>query len=203
VPDDGQGSTSPDGRRGGDRGDLNPRVLCRKRTEAADQAVAEGQGAWAQSRVCQCQPTMTATLQHEAPALSTAPSTEHARPIFDRIRAVMHHFRGGSGANSLKNDNLPRERRTLPPLHYADRTAFQTAGVRLSLRRNLPRLNCPLPIRRSSSIPVMTIVSEALMPFFHDPPDGVELPQGRGGFELSLCLTLMMTRRVNSDGSRF
>ena len=45
--------------------------------------------------------------------------------------------------------------------YYAANTAFQTAcvGVILSLRRNRPRLSCPLWIRRSSSIPAITIAA--------------------------------------------
>ena len=41
--------------------------------------------------------------------------------------------------------------------YYAANTAFQTAGVLLSLRRNLPRLNWPLLIRRTNSMPAITI----------------------------------------------
>jgi hypothetical protein len=39
--------------------------------------------------------------------------------------------------------------------------AFQTAGVLLSLRCNLPRVKCPLRIRRSSSMPA--IVAAAVL----------------------------------------
>jgi hypothetical protein len=49
----------------------------------------------------------------------------------------------------------------LCPHYGADRTAFQTAAVLLSLRRSLPRLNCPLWIRRSSSMPA--IVTAAVL----------------------------------------
>jgi hypothetical protein len=49
----------------------------------------------------------------------------------------------------------------LCPLYCADSTAFQTAAVLLSLRRSLPRLNCPLWIRRSSSMPA--IVTAAVL----------------------------------------
>ena len=45
------------------------------------------------------------------------------------------------------------------PFYYAASTAFQTAGVLLSLRRNPPRSNWPLWIRRSSSMPAITIAA--------------------------------------------
>ena len=43
--------------------------------------------------------------------------------------------------------------------HRAARTAFQIAGAVLSLRPSLPRLNCPLWTRRSSSMPAIVIAA--------------------------------------------
>ena len=43
--------------------------------------------------------------------------------------------------------------------YYAANTAFQTAGVLLSLRHSPPRLNWPLWIRRSSSMPEIVIAA--------------------------------------------
>ena len=45
------------------------------------------------------------------------------------------------------------------PFYYAASTAFQIAGVLLSLRRNPRRSNWPLWMRRSSSIPAMVIAA--------------------------------------------
>jgi hypothetical protein len=64
----------------------------------------------------------------------------------------------GSGANELTADaslwgSVP---------YRAASTAFQIAGAVLSLRRSLPRLNCPLWIRRSSSMPA-TVTAAVLI----------------------------------------
>jgi hypothetical protein len=47
------------------------------------------------------------------------------------------------------------------PFYAAASTAYHTAVILLSLRRNLSRLNCPLWIRRSSSMPA--IVAAAVL----------------------------------------
>ena len=44
-------------------------------------------------------------------------------------------------------------------LYRAASTAFQTAGALRSLRHSLPRLNCPLWIRRNSSMPAIAIAA--------------------------------------------
>jgi hypothetical protein len=47
-----------------------------------------------------------------------------------------------------------------PRLVYrAASTAFQTAGALHSLTHSLPRLNCPLWIRRNSSMPAIVIAA--------------------------------------------
>src|SRR5271166_2590401 len=70
-------------------------------------------------------------------------------PTFDRA-----HFTG-SGANKVQANADLRQ----GSFYAAASTAFQTAGVLPPLRRSLPRLNCPLWIRRSSSTPAIVIVA--------------------------------------------
>ena len=59
---------------------------------------------------------------------------------------------------------------------------------------------CNGPLEQSSAFASFT-VSGAPEPFFHDVREMLDLPEARG-FELSLCLTLTMTRRVDSGGLR-
>src|SRR5271166_4164844 len=61
----------------------------------------------------------------------------------------------GSGANKVQANADLRQ----GSFYAAASTAFQTAGVLPPLRRSLPRLNCRLWIRRSSSTPAIVIVA--------------------------------------------
>src|SRR5271165_3513636 len=61
----------------------------------------------------------------------------------------------GSGANKVQANADLRQ----GSFYAAASTAFQTAGVLPSLRRSLPRLNCPLWIRRSSLTPAIVSVA--------------------------------------------
>jgi len=80
--------------------------------------------------------------------------------IMDSIaRPPRNHWRFSARSERVvvQFENKITARLNKRQLCYASSTAFQTAGVLLSLTRNPPRLNWPLWIRRSSSIPAMTV----------------------------------------------
>ena len=76
---------------------------------------------------------------------------------------AFYHARLGQKGSGANRSRCPDQRRPSRQgsFYAAASTAFQTAGVLLSLRRSLPRLNCPFRIRRSNSMPA--IVSTAVL----------------------------------------